>query len=247
MVIRPLAATDFDAVHTAFNAAFSDYLVPLQLSREQLEEMMTRRGWVPEASAGAFDDGNLVAFTLNGIEDSRAYDTGTGVIPTHRRHGLARDLMRASYPLLRERGCTEYVLEVLEGNEGARALYLSEGFVVARGLQCWRLESPSLPVSRSPSENLNVIAGRLGDRETGRPGWWEVVPSWQNSPASIARAKDTYVTLGNEDGYVIVFPNTGDIPQLAVRPEARRHGIGTRLLNAAAAARAEAAAHHERR
>ncbi len=65
--------------------------------------------------------------------------------------------------------------------------------------------------------------------------WWDVQPSWQNSAASIARAESTHVTLGNDDGYVIVFPSNGDMPQLAVRREARRKGLGTRLLQAAAA------------
>lgn len=43
------------------------------------------------------------------------------------------------------------------------------------------------------------------------------------------------MTLGNDDGYAIVFPSYGDVPQLAVRHEARRKGLGTRLLQAAAA------------
>lgn len=60
------------------------------------------------------------------------------------------------------------------------------------------------------------------------------MPSWQNSSASIARANDPHVTLGNDDGYVIVFPGNGDVPQLAVRREARRKGLGTELLRAAA-------------
>jgi ribosomal protein S18 acetylase RimI-like enzyme len=220
MVIRPLIAADFDAVYAAFTAAFSDYVVPLQPTRGQLQEMLTRRGWVPEASVAAFDGSDIVAFTLNGVEGTRAYDSGTGVVPTHRRHGLAREIMRACYPLLRERGCTEYVLEVLEANERAKALYESEGFGITRGLQCWRYEGEGSGAFH---------AGQTNEQ------WWDVQPSWQNSPGSIARAKDAHVTLGNEDGYVIVFPNSGDVPQLAVRNEARRKGLGTRLLRAAAA------------
>jgi ribosomal protein S18 acetylase RimI-like enzyme len=42
------------------------------------------------------------------------------------------------------------------------------------------------------------------------------------------------VILGNDDCYAIVFPSNGDLAQLAVRPEARRRGLGTRLLRAAA-------------
>jgi len=237
MVIRALTASDFDALFAAFTEAFSDYVVPLSPTREQLLEMFTRRGWTPEASVGAFDDDHLVAFTINCIEDSRAYDTGTGVVPTHRRLGLARDLMRASYPLLRAHGCTEYVLEVLEGNVRARALYVAEGFVVVRGLQSWRYESPGLLVSESPGSNIDnsVSPMRPGDYETRRL-WCDLLPSWQNTPASIARATDPHVVLGDDDGYVVVFPGNGDVPELAVRREARRRGVGTRLLRAAAAA-----------
>jgi ribosomal protein S18 acetylase RimI-like enzyme len=237
MVIRPLStsesASDFDALFAAFTEAFSDYVVPLTPTREQLLEMFTRRGWLPEASVGAFENDRMVAFTINGVEDTRAYDTGTGVVPTHRRHGLARDLMRASYPLLRARGCTEYVLEVLEANARAHGLYLAEGFVEMRGLQSWRFESPGLLVSESHRDVDPVSSMRPGDYETRRL-LWDVLPSWQNTPTSISRATDAHVTLGNDDGYVIVFPSNGDVPELAVRREARRRGAGTALLRAAA-------------
>ncbi len=147
--IRALKAADFDAVFPAFVSAFSDYVVPLQPTREQLHDMLTRRGWVPEASLAAFDGQQIVAFTLNGVEGTRGYDSGTGVVPTHRRHGLAREIMRACYPLLREHGCTEYVLEVLEANERAYALYESEGFAVTRGLQSWKYEQRRLKGSNA--------------------------------------------------------------------------------------------------
>lgn len=222
MVTRPLRAADFDAVYTAFANAFSDYVVPLTLTREQLQEMVTRRGWVPEASAGVFEDDRLVAFTLNGVEGTRGYDTGTGVVISHRRQGLGRKTLELSYELLRAHGVTEYVLEVLEQNTAAADLYLREGFAITRGLQSWRLES-------SPP----VTARRLVNSST-RQLDWDIQPSWQNSSASIARAKDRHVRLGDENGYVVVFPNTGDVPQLAVKREARRQGVGTRLLHAAA-------------
>ncbi len=128
MVIRALTAGDFDAVFEAFTATFSDYVVPLTPTPEQLAEMLRRRGWVPEASAGAFEDERIVAFTLNAVEDDRAYDTGTGVIPTHRRRGLARAMMQHSFDLLSH--CSTYTLEVLEQNVRAVELYRSLGFSV---------------------------------------------------------------------------------------------------------------------
>ena len=64
--------------------------------------------------------------------------------------------------------------------------------------------------------------------------WWTIAPSWQNSTSSLERARDTKVIFGNRDAYAIVFPSTGDVPQLAVSPHARRIGLGTRLLESAA-------------
>ena len=226
MVIRTLTAGDFDAVFDGFNLAFSDYQVPLTMTRDQLAEMMRRRGWVPEASVAAFEDGKVVAFTLNGVEGDRGYDSGTGVAPTHRRQGLAREMMRRSCDLLRERGCTTYVLEVLEENHRAAELYRSLGFVERRRFQCWRYEAHSLPGAQAQRE---APIDRAVDRDC-----WDVEPAWQNSTASIERAGDPHVLLGDEHGYAIVFPNSGDVPQLAVRRESRRRGVGTRLLQEAA-------------
>jgi ribosomal protein S18 acetylase RimI-like enzyme len=216
---RTLTAADFDAVHAAFVEAFSDYVVKLTPSRKQLAEMLTRRGYVPELSVGIFED-ELVAFTLNGVEGEVAYDSGTGVIPSHRRRGLSRQMLAFVEQRLRERGCTRYVLEVIDANTPAIELYRKDGFTEVRQLQCWSYEPRDSSVAFGE--------GAL------HPEWWDVEPSWQNSTASLRRAKDRHAILGNGDGYAVVFPATGDVPQLAVRPEARRRGLGRQLLDAAA-------------
>lgn len=220
-MIRALTTDDFEAVHAGFVDAFSDYVIPLSPTREQLCEMLTRRGWRPEVSVGAFEGERLVGFTLNALDGDRAYDSGTGVAPTHRRRGLARELTERSFGLLRDAGAREYVLEVIDSNTRAVELYRATGFVETRGLQCWRYESSSLQAFESSSV---------------QPAWCDVAPSWQNSAASIARADDPHVVLGDANGYAIVFPGSGDLAQLAVRREARRRGVGARLLNAAASA-----------
>jgi ribosomal protein S18 acetylase RimI-like enzyme len=218
LVTRTLTAEDFDAVHAAFLDAFSDYVISLAFTREQFAELLTRRGWLPEASVGIFDGERLVAFTLNAVDGARAYDSGTGVVLTHRRRGLGRAMLDFIEPRLRARGCTEYVLEVLEQNQRALELYRSSGFEVARGLQCWRYGGAA-----APPEGRSSI----------HPEWWDVQPSWQNTAASIGRARDPHVILGDAHGYAVVFPSNGDLAQLAVAREARRRGVGTRLLRQA--------------
>ena len=230
-MIRTLTHDDFESLHAAFLSAFSDYVVKFALTPEQLAEMLTRRGWVPDVSVGAFEDRAMVAFTLNCIEGDRAYDTGTGVIPSHRRRGLGRALMERSFELLGDR-CSTYVLEVLEPNTKAAELYRATGFEVVRTFQCWSYKSTSRRVDESSSGG---VPRRLDDSTTGRLPF-DIEPSWQNSTASITRARAPRVTLGDENGYVVVFPDRGDLAQLVVRRESRRRGIGTRLLEAAAQA-----------
>lgn len=216
-MIRTLTSADFDALFTAFADAFSDYVVKFSPTREQLAEMLTRRGYVAEASVGRFDDGRLVAFTLNGVEGGRAYDSGTGVVISHRRRGLGRSIMEASMAVLRARGCTSYVLEVIDANVRALELYRGLGFQVTRGLQCWSLVSESV-------RPATVVAA--------------YEPAWQNSDASVARAKDAHVVLGDERGSVILFPSNGDLAQLRgtvdsalLREAAERAGKPLRIMN----------------
>lgn len=220
-MIRALRHDDFDAVYTAFREAFSDYVVPLSPAREQLQEMLTRRAWVPHLSVGVFDGARLVAFTLNGFDDRRAYDSGTGVVPSHRRRGLGREMVDFVLPLLRDAGAERYVLEVIEANAPAIALYRAAGFQETRTLQCWTCDAD---VSSTGPITRGVM----------HPEYCDVAPSWQNSTASIRRARDRFEILGDDDGYAVLFPSNGDLAQLAVAPTARRRGAGTRLLRAAA-------------
>jgi GNAT superfamily N-acetyltransferase len=216
-VIRTLTPGDFDAVYAAFVDAFSDYVVKLSPTREQLLEMLTRRGYAPEASVAMFEGDRVVAFTLNGVDGERAYDSGTGVVISHRRRGLGRTIMEASMDVLRGHGCTSYVLEVIDANAPAVALYQALGFRVTRGLQCWSLAAEAVKAA-------TVVAA--------------VHPAWQNSDASIARATDAHVVLGDERGSVILFPSNGDLAQLRglvdsalLEEAAERAGKPLRIMN----------------
>ncbi|MFP5246581.1 MAG: GNAT family N-acetyltransferase, partial [Thermoanaerobaculia bacterium] len=97
------------------------------------------------------------------------------------------------------------------------------GFRETRGLQCW-LWSAVTPVTAFTS-SAKAVTGVTAVQN------FVLEPSWQNSTASIQRAKDHHVTLGTDDAYAIVFPNTGDLPQLWVHPDQRRQGLGTQLLH----------------
>jgi len=230
LTMRTLTGDDFDALHDTFGEAFSDYVVPFQPTPGQLREMLTRRGWVPELSVGVFDGERMVGFTANGFDGGTAYDSGTGVVPSHRRRGLSRAMFEFLDPILRGAGARSYLLEVIETNTAAEALYRGMGFQETRRFDCWTYDVVRRPLS---------VAALADERRTDNgqwTTWWDIEPAWQNSTASIGRARETHVVIGDEHGYVVVFPGNGDVPQLAVAREHRRRGRGRELLDAAFAA-----------
>ena len=219
--VRPLIDVPFDQIFETFSLGFSDYVVPFQPSTDALREMLTRRGFVASLSVGAFDGDRLVGITLNGVDGNRAYDSGTAVIPSHRRRGLSRRMMELSFELLAPR---TYILEVLQQNPAAVALYESLGFQHTRPLHVWTFATQSpTRITELANADLDLIRS-----------WCDVAPSWQNDVPSLRRARDPYVVLGTDDCAAVLFPRTGDLPLLAVAPHARRAGLGRRLLNAAA-------------
>jgi ribosomal protein S18 acetylase RimI-like enzyme len=236
MQIRPLEPGDFPLLLTTFNEAFSDYAVAFQLSADALAEMLLRRGYAPQASVGVFDGDRLVAFTLNGLGGWRGrltgYDTGTGVVPSNRGRGLSSRMIDAATDLLRAAGARQYLLEVLQSNERAIRVYQRAGFEVTRALQCWSVDSSEASPPLPPAAAIDWT-------EVAR--WFDVDPSWQNSIEAVGRARaprTIYAATGGRLlGCAVVFDN-GDLPFLAVAPDARRNGFGRQLLRSASAGRA---------
>jgi ribosomal protein S18 acetylase RimI-like enzyme len=222
--IRNLAGVSFETLTAAFNDAFSDYDIPANYPAEYLRQLVTRRGFRPDLAAGAFDGERLVGFVFNCLDGEEAYNSGTGVVISHRRQGIARQLMKRSIETLPAR---RYWLEVIETNHRGHALYRELGFEEPRRLQSWRFAATKNQKPTTLRELANV---HLRDYES----FFDMRPSWQNSIRAIERAAEPYVAIGDERAIVVVFPSNGDVPLLAVSRDARREGLGHSLLDLAA-------------
>lgn len=229
-MFRTLRDDDFDRVLQAFGESFADYVVPFALNADQLREINARRGVRLDLSVGAFDGDRLVGFTLNGFDGATAYDSGTGVVPSHRRTGLAKGMLAFIEPHLRAAGARSYLLEVIKTNVRALELYKALGFTITRSFTCWKFEGAG---------NGTGVDIRPTDPDwRALAAFRDVAPSWQNNDASMIRARHPHIVLGAFDGevlagYAIVFPRTHELAQLALRRSHRRRGIGSALLAAA--------------
>lgn len=238
--IQSLAHLNANQIFTVFSEAFKDY--DMQLNQPELETMISRRGFVPELSFGAFVDDRLVSFTLNGIGFfnglKTAYDTGTGTIEAFRGNGLASRVFRHSIPELRKAGVRQYLLEVLRHNTSAVSVYRKQGFRESREFNYFveKAEKLSLDKYRLPA-NCQIRPIDLSWKEQ-MAACQDFYPSWQNSFESVERRLPDFRMWGafvNEKlaGYCIFEPNSGDITQIAVHKDFRNQNLASCLLSEA--------------
>lgn len=238
--ITSLGTIEADELYRSFSLAFADY--EMQVNKREFLAMISRRGYKAELSFGAFVDGRLVAFTLNGTGKhgnvETAYDTGTGTIEGFRGRGLAGRIFEHSLPCLHDAGIRQYLLEVLQHNDKAVKVYRRLGFEVTREFNYFSQKIADLHFSgKGPGVPIEIRPVSLKDQRT-MENFLDFEPSWQNSFASIRRRPADFTmigafTAGNLCGHCIFDPSTGDITQLAIHPEFRRLGIGTALFKLA--------------
>jgi len=242
--IKPLSETSFEKIHGAFAKSFEDYVEPFDLTKDQLKYMVERRGCNYELSFGAFDGDKLVGLTLNGIgqwnEKPTAYDTGTGIIKEYRRKGIAARMFNESLPVLRSSNIDQYLLEVIQTNTAAVDLYTKMGFRITREFDYYEIWKDNIKTQDAETKDIEND-DEIEIKKIETPNWelfnsfWEFVPSWQNSIASINRKLNHFEILGVFNnrvlsGYGIIEKHTGVIPQLAISAHYRRKGLAAKLF-----------------
>ena len=143
--LRPLSEVDFGEFTEAFNAAYSDYFVPIRMTQPAFRALFERDDIAPEASVAAIEDGQIVGTGLLGVRDRAAWIGGMGVVPEHRRNGTGRMMMEHLIAQARARGLERIDLEVIEDNRPAWRLYDSLGFTHRRYLLMLDREPEDVP------------------------------------------------------------------------------------------------------
>ncbi|WP_333876077.1 GNAT family N-acetyltransferase [Flavobacterium sp.] len=233
--LKTLENTDTATLTKAFNTAFSDYSVPMQISVEQLETKMHTEDIKPEYSVGAFEDNQLVAFILHGYKVCQGqptlYNAGTGVIPDKRGNKLTFKLYEFILPQLLQQGIKNVILEVITTNKPAICTYTKVGFTIVRELNCYKGHL----IETNQKRDSHIVVLNDIDWNWATPFWdWE--PTWQNSSKAMANANDACIKLGAFEGdrgigYLIFNPKSKRVHQLAVDKSYRNQGVATQLLD----------------
>ncbi|WP_413513158.1 GNAT family N-acetyltransferase [Myroides odoratus] len=234
MKLIDLSQVDTHDIVQVLNESFSDYIIPLQLTIEQLELKIAAENIQLNLSIGVLDEGKLVGFMLHALNPVEgkltAYNAATGVIPSHRGQGLVGKMYGVLLERLRPLQVEQLVLEVIEGNHSAIRAYEKMGYHKARKLVCFEGEITEInPISHAEIRELNTF--NWLDFQL----FWDIQPSWQNAIPALEKSSprcrilEAYIDEVLV-GYLVFNPTSKRILQLAVKPENRRQGIGTKLL-----------------
>jgi ribosomal protein S18 acetylase RimI-like enzyme len=234
MEIRSLEGTSLPAITAAFNSAFDNYFVPLQLSEEQMATKMKSERISLAHSIGAFEDNELSGFILHGIDNVNgtptAYNAATGVLPQHRGKRLTEAIYTYAVKELVQQNIFNHVLEVITENERAKRVYEKIGFTTVRTLGCYAGN-----VNAYNNDNISITKGSWNDI-LALTSSFNFAPTWQQSIASLEAIKEQHeicIVTQNDQlaAYAIFLPANGRIRQFVVAPEFRRKGIAKALFS----------------
>jgi len=95
---------------------------------DQAEEIQKKLQRDPDLFLVAEDAGLLVGTVIGGFDGRRGMVYHLAVAPSHRRQGLASQLMVEVETRLRARGCRKAYLLVKKGNQAAYGFYAERGW-----------------------------------------------------------------------------------------------------------------------
>ncbi|HEY3568239.1 MAG TPA: GNAT family N-acetyltransferase [Thermoanaerobaculia bacterium] len=231
---RPVAEHTSAEVAEALTRSFEGYVVPLRFTPQAYERRFRGEDLDPYASRVYERDGEPAGVVLIARRGWTCRVAAMGLAPDLRGGGLGRRVMETAIAEARARGDRTMLLEVIEGNAPAVALYKKLGFAQSRRLVGFRWEPPPLEVPETFEEMDPLDFARLVAREGEADLPWNLAPETLSAASSPARA----FGLGDRACALIADPDAERIVLTAlIVPKAhRRQGWGTRLLHALSAA-----------
>ncbi len=181
--MRLVAASELPLAELAelFTAGYQDYFVPVHVDEAAFAFMVDAWDIALARSRVALEGEERLGLANLAIRGDRSWIGGIAVVPVARRRGIGRALMEA---VLAE-APGSVMLEVLEQNEPAIALYRSLGFEPTRLLEVWSLTGDVPP----PDGEVRTVDPRPLDQE-GLP--------WQRQDRALGSGFERLETDGGE-------------------------------------------------
>jgi ribosomal protein S18 acetylase RimI-like enzyme len=230
----PASDVDLGEFAAAFNRAYRDYYVPITMTTPGLRALVARDDIVLEASIVARRDERIVGMGLLGIRGDAGWIGGMGVIPTYRRQGIGREIMRRLLAEGIRRALRIIRLEVIADNAPAHALYGEFGFKDVRLLHVLhRLPAPLPAAASNEVAETDTVEALLQHYDL----FHDVRNCWQRGRRSLAGLAEQIGGWAARDGtellgYAVGWASRAEIrlADLATKPGSNRRGVASALL-----------------
>lgn len=208
------------------NLGFSDYIVPVQMGREQLNGMLKVDSVDLAESQIVIRDGEAVGAALIARRGWSCRLAGMAIIPSARGQGVGRFLLKKIIEDAKARADRRMELEVIVQNAPAVSLYKNSGFSQIRRLVSFSIENPSGQPGALEEIDLRVLGRMVGAH--GMPD----LP-WQVSGETLAQTGPPYqayrlggcmAAISNHEAAQVVFRS------LLIMPEELQSGQGDNFL-----------------
>jgi ribosomal protein S18 acetylase RimI-like enzyme len=181
----PAAQFTIAQLTAAYNQTRVDYVVPMPMNAARLAEYVAMYDVVLGRSvvAVASDTEEILGLGMLGLRPQRAWITRLGVVPTNRRHGAGRAIMRYLLAQAEQLPAPLIILEVIKNNAPAYHLFIHCGFAVQRELLILR-RPPGLPKHPPQGEAAWLTAEQTLDllaQRAGRASWLTETESYAHA------------------------------------------------------------------
>jgi len=217
MQVQKLSTSTFEEILACFLAAFDGYFVQMPTDPAYYKARWEAAKVDFDYSYGMYDEGQLVGFIIHAIERRDgvriAFNTGTGVIPSHRGKRVTKTIYDHAFEELKAYSIDQFALEVIIENEKAIKAYESVGFQICKRYECF---SGSIQVADCGAIDLRQKP--LSEID------WSALPnqnsySWDFQKETILRRDYDFYEVWNEgklESYFLYSPSTQYLGQFDV-------------------------------
>jgi len=141
MNVTNLSKIPLEKIIECFLSAFENYYVKMPVDPSYYKKRWKAAKVDFNLSYGFFENDELVAFIIHAVDQRggilTAYNTGTGVIPSHRGKGLVNIIYDYALKDLSQKGIVKSTLEVITKNDVAVHCYKKVGFEIVKNYRCF--------------------------------------------------------------------------------------------------------------
>ncbi|MCA1060329.1 GNAT family N-acetyltransferase [Rossellomorea aquimaris] len=197
-----------EAVH-AWNTGFEGYYFNMTMNTDAFAARLVNEGLSTEHSIVAFMDNVPVGLVLSGMREVNgkkiAWNGGTGVATSFRRHGIGKALIEKSLEIYKEEAVDIATLEAVLENGNAIALYEQYGYRTIDQLEYLELKGSLSTSPIPPSPNVYTLKDPVYLHELDQLSFYKGMNPWQTHWKNL-KGSQALIAL-DEEGKAIGYAN----------------------------------------